>query len=65
MAGARAGVQSVVHRDGPKAMYVHCAAHQLNLSVVSACNSQELKNAESYVCEIVRYFIFLLNDNNC
>lgn len=31
MAGARSGVQAVVQRDAPKAMYVHCAAHRLNL----------------------------------
>lgn len=40
MAGARAGVQSVFRKDASKAMYVHCAAHRLNLSVVSACNIQ-------------------------
>ena len=33
MAGARAWVKSVVQRDAPKAMYVHCAAHRLNLCV--------------------------------
>ena len=58
MAGPRAGVQSVVRRDAPKAMYVHCAAHQLNLSVVSACKIQAFKNAESYVGEIARFFSF-------
>ena len=58
MAGARAGVQSVVRRDAPQAVYVHCAAHRLNLSVVSACSIQEFKNAESYVGEIARFFSF-------
>ena len=58
MAGARAEVQSVVRRDAPKAMYVHCAAHRLNLSVVSACKIQAFKNAESYVGEIARFFSF-------
>ena len=58
MAGARAGVKSVVQRDAPKAMYVHCAAHRLNLCVVSACSIQAFKNAESYVGEIARFFSF-------
>ena len=47
--GARLGVKSVVQEAAPKAMYFHCAAHCLNLSVVSACRNQAFKNAESYV----------------
>ena len=47
--GARLGVKSVVQEAAPKAMYFHCAAHRLNLSVVSACRNQAFKNAESYV----------------
>ena len=58
MAGARAGVRSIVQRDAPKATYVHCAAHQLNLAIVSACKIQAFKNAESYVGEIARFFSF-------
>ena len=37
-------------------MYYHCAAHRLNLSVVSACSIQTFKNAESYIGEIARFF---------
>lgn len=58
MAGARSGVQSVVRRDAPKAMYVHCAAHRLNISVVSACSIKAFKNAESCVGELARFFSF-------
>ena len=58
MAGARSGVKSVVQKAAPKAMYFHCAAHRLNLSVVSACGIQAFKNAESYVGEISRFFSF-------
>ena len=58
MAGARSGVKSVVQKAAPKAMYFHCAAHRLNLSVVSACGIQAFKNAESYVGEIARFFSF-------
>ena len=34
------------------ATYVHCAAHRLNLAVVSACKIQVLKNVEAYIGEI-------------
>ena len=38
MSGARSGVKTVVQEAAPKAMCYHCAAHRLNLSVVSACS---------------------------
>ncbi len=56
MSGARSGAKAVVQKDAPKAMYIHCAAHRLNLSIVSACGIQAFKNAESYVGEIARFF---------
>lgn len=58
MCGARSGVKSIVQDAAPKAMYYHCAAHRLNLSVVSACKIQAFKNAESYIGEIARFFNF-------
>lgn len=58
MSGARSGVKAVVQEEAPKAMYYHCASHRLNLSVVSACSIQALKNAESYVGEIARFFSY-------
>ena len=42
MSGARLGVKSVVQKAAPKAMYFHCAAHRLNLSVVSDLKMQNL-----------------------
>ena len=56
MRGARSGVKAVVQEAAPKAMYYHCAAHCLNLAVVSACRIQAFKNAESYIGEIARFF---------
>ena len=40
------------------ATYFHCAAHRLNLAVMSACNIQAFKNVESYIGEIARFFAF-------
>ena len=38
MSAARSGVKAVVQEVAPKAMYYHCAAHRLNLSVVSVAS---------------------------
>ena len=58
MSGARSGCKSIVQQEAPLAMYYHCAAHHLNLAVVSACSIQAFKNAKSYVGEIARFFNF-------
>ena len=52
MSGARSGCSS---REAPLAMYFHCAAHRLNLEVVSACKIQAFKNTKSYVGEIATF----------
>lgn len=38
------------------ALYIHCAAHQLNLAIVSACRIQAFRNTESCIGEIARFF---------
>ena len=38
MAGARSGCSAIIKEKVPVAVYHHCAAHRLNLAVVSACN---------------------------
>lgn len=44
MAGRIKGVQSVIKTKYPKALYVHCAAHSLNLVVSSASDLQPIQN---------------------
>lgn len=56
MSGAVSGCKSIVQQEAPVALYFHCAAHRLNLAVVSACSIQSFKNAESYVGGIARFF---------
>jgi len=43
MSGARSGCRSIVQQQAPIAIYTHCAAHQLNLAVLSACKIQAFK----------------------
>ena len=58
MAGARSGCSSIIRQVAPLAVYHHCAAHRLNLAVVSACKIPAFKNTESYIGEMARFFQF-------
>ena len=58
MSGARLGCMSIVQKEVPAALYIHCASHQLNLAVMSACKIQAFKNVESCLGEISRLFSF-------
>ena len=54
--GARSGYKTIVQQSAPLAQYFHCASHRLNLAVVSACKIPALRNAESYIGEIARFW---------
>jgi hypothetical protein len=43
MSGAVSGCKSIAQQEAPLALYFHCAAHRLNLAVVSACKIQSFK----------------------
>ena len=42
MSGPCNGAAAIVRRQYPKAIYTHCMAHCLNLSVASACKMQNV-----------------------
>jgi len=44
MAGRFKGVQSIIKEKYPKALYVHCAAHSLNLAVSIASDIKPVRN---------------------
>uniref|UniRef100_A0A1X7TFQ6 DUF4371 domain-containing protein n=1 Tax=Amphimedon queenslandica TaxID=400682 RepID=A0A1X7TFQ6_AMPQE len=58
MSGARSGCKAVVQQDAPLAKYFHCAAHRLNLAVVSSCSIQAFRNVESCLGELARFFAY-------
>ena len=64
MSGNRRGCRAIIERVATKATYVHCASHQLNLAVVSACKIRAFQNAESTVGEIARFFRFSAKRQN-
>ena len=58
MAGARSGCSAIIREKVPLAQYHHCAAHRLNLAIVSACKIAAFRNTESYIGEMARFFKF-------
>ncbi|XP_068704634.1 52 kDa repressor of the inhibitor of the protein kinase-like [Montipora foliosa] len=56
MSGPCNGAAAIVRRQYPKAIYIHCMAHRLNLSVVSACKMQNVRNMFDTVGEVTRSF---------
>ena len=44
MSGQFRGVQAVVREEFPKALYVHCSAHALNLALWHSCSVQSVRN---------------------
>ena len=56
MSGPCNGAAATVKRQYSKAVYTHCMAHRLNLSVVSACKMQSVRYMFDTVREITRSF---------
>lgn len=44
MSGKLNGVAALIRKEYPSALYIHCSAHNLNLSVSYACNIQGIRN---------------------
>ena len=55
MAGTRLGCSAIIRKKVPLAVYHHCAAHPLNLAIVSA-RIMAFRNTESYIGEMARFF---------
>ena len=53
-----AGVQAKIKEISPLAVYTHCYAHCLNLSIAAACKAQEVRNLIGLINEI---YLFLNN----
>ena len=51
-----AGVQGRLMAENPKAVYVHCNSHILNLCIVQACSLQAIRNMNSAITETAYFF---------
>jgi hypothetical protein len=57
MIGHFKGVQAIIRAAvGAPALYVHCVAHVLNLTLVHACNLSAIRNTLGTVCKVVDFF---------
>lgn len=56
MAGRFKGTQTIVRETYPKALYVHCAAHSLNLAVSAACEIQAIRNCLGVIEKMYCFF---------
>ncbi len=56
MSGKYRGAAAIIQHDYPKALYVHCVSHVLNLCVVAACSIQAIRNMYGVMEEICLFF---------
>ena len=56
MSGKYRGAAAIIQHDYPKALYVHCVSHVLNLYVVAACSIQAIRKMYGVVEEICLFF---------
>ena len=56
MSGKYREAAAIIQHDYPKALYVHCVSHVLNLCVVAACSIQAFRNMYGVVGEICLFF---------
>jgi len=56
MSGHIKGVQTIIRNKYPKALYVHCVAHTLNLAVSYACNIQSVRNCLGTIQKMYCFF---------
>ena len=60
MSFEKAGVQAKIKEISPLAVYTHCYAHCLNLSIALTCNVQEVLN----VVGLMKYTFFYTTVQN-
>lgn len=56
MSGNKGGVQTIIRRQCPSALFVHCYAHQLNL--VMLYGSKNIKAVRLFICQLTAFHTF-------
>ena len=56
MAGNLRCVKAGIQAEFPKAVYVHCASHKLNLVIVEACKIPAVRNAMGVITKVADFF---------
>ena len=56
MSGKYIGAATLISRDYPAALYIHCASHRLNLCVAEACKIQAIRNMMTTIRKASYFF---------
>ena len=56
MSGKLNGAQSHIRQITPTALYVHCAAHSLNLAVSNSCDLPPIRNCMGTIASVYNFF---------
>ena len=56
MSTQESGVQGLIAQKNPKALYVHCNSHVLNLVIVKSCSLPSVRNMAGTITEISKFF---------
>ncbi|XP_025191788.1 52 kDa repressor of the inhibitor of the protein kinase-like [Melanaphis sacchari] len=56
MSGNFRGVQAIVKKSYPKALYTHCVSHSLNLCLSDAAKTQAIRNSFSIISDCCTFF---------
>ena len=57
MSGKLNGAQSHIRKIIPTALYVHCAAHSLNLAISNSCDLRSIRNCMGTISSVYNFFI--------
>ena len=55
MKGYTNGAQAIIQRKYPKALYMHCSSHALNLVVCHTANVREISNCIGNIKEVTNF----------
>lgn len=56
MAGKEGGVQAILRKKYPRALYFHCSSHKLNLVVNDANAVPEIRNTVATIKDVIMFF---------
>jgi len=56
MSGHFNGVQAIIRKIHPTALYVHCSAHSLNLALSHSCSVQHIRNCIGTIKSVGNFF---------
>ena len=57
MSGACNGVKAKIMEQNPKAIFIHCHAHQLNITLVDSC--KKLPSASDFFGLLEQLYVFM------